>query len=71
MSFITEAIRLDSEYRQLLDTVKKEFSAHKSYPIAISGLSDGASDATIVSLIEDTKQKRGKMPRFSYVLLCK
>ena len=67
MSFITEAIRLDSEYRQLLDTVKKEFSAHKSYPIAISGLSDGASDATIVSLIEDTKQKRGKMPQ---VIIC-
>ena len=67
MSFITEAIRLDSEYRQLLDTVKKEFSVHKSYPIAISGLSDGASDATIVSLIEDTKQKRGKMPQ---VIIC-
>ena len=62
MSFITEAIRLDGEYKQLLDTVKKEFSAHKSYPIAISGLSDGASDAALISLIEDTKEKRGKMP---------
>ena len=62
MSFITDAIRLDSEYRQLLDTIKKEFMAHKSYPIAISGLSDGASDSAIISLIEDTKEKRGKMP---------
>ena len=62
MSFITDAIRLDSEYRQLLDTVKKEFSTHKSYPIAISGLSDGASDSAIISLVEDTKDKRGKMP---------
>ena len=62
MSFITDAIRLDSEYRQLLDTITKEFSTHKSYPIAISGLSDGASDSAIISLIEDTKKKRGKMP---------
>ena len=62
MSFITEAIRLDGEYRQLFDTVKKEFAAHKTYPIAISGLSDGASDATLISLIEDTREVRGKMP---------
>lgn len=64
MSFITNAIRLDSEYRQLLDTVKKEFSAHKPYPIAISGLSDGASDACIVSLVEDTSRERRGMPLF-------
>ena len=47
MSFITDSIRLDSEYRQLLDTINKEFRTHKPYPIAISGLSDGASDATL------------------------
>ena len=62
MSFITNAIRLDSEYKQLLDTIKKEFRTHKPYPIAISGLSDGASDATYVSLVSDTKEYRGKMP---------
>ena len=62
MSFITEAIRFDGEYKQLIDTIGKEFRAHKSYPIAISGLSDGASDSTLISLIEDTKDKRGKMP---------
>ena len=67
MSFITEAIRLDSEYRQLIDAVKKEFSTHKAYPIAISGLSDGASDSAIISLVEDTKEKRGKMP---LVIIC-
>ena len=64
MSFITEAIRLDNEYKQLFETIKKEFSTHKAYPIAISGLSDGASDSAIISLVQDTKEKRGKMPRF-------
>ena len=62
MSFITDAIRLDSEYKQLLDAVKKEFRTHKPYPIAISGLSDGASDAAYVSLVGDTKEYRGRNP---------
>ncbi len=67
MNFITSAIRLESEYRQLLETVEKEFRTHKSYPVAISGLSDGASDALYISLLEDTKHQRGKMPLF---ILC-
>ena len=67
MSFITEAIRLDNEYKQLLETIKKEFSTHKAYPIAISGLSDGASDSATLSLVNDTKEKRGKMP---LVIIC-
>ena len=67
MSFITEAIRLDNEYKQLFETIKKEFSTHKAYPIAISGLSDGASDSAIISLVQDTKEKRGKMP---LVIIC-
>ncbi len=67
MSFITNAIRRDGEYVQLLDAVKKEFRTHKPYPIAISGLSDGASDAVYVSLIEDTKESRGGFP---LVIIC-
>ena len=67
MSFITNAIRRDSEYVQLLDAIKKEFRTHKPYPIAISGLSDGASDASIVSLIEDTREQRGAFP---LVIIC-
>ncbi len=67
MSFITNAIRRDSEYVQLLDAVKKEFRTHKPYPIAISGLSDGASDAAYVSLIEDTREQRGGYP---LVIIC-
>ena len=62
MSFITNAIRLDGEYKQLLDTVKKEMRTHKPYPIAVSGLCDGASDAAFVSLINDTKADRGNLP---------
>ena len=67
MNFITDAIKLDNEYRQLLEAVKKEFATHKPYPFAISGLSDGASDAAYVSLIGDTKEARGKLP---LVILC-
>ena len=67
MNFITDSIRLDGEYRQLLDTVKKEFSAHKPYPIAISGLCEGATDAMLVSFVEDTKRYREGAPA---VILC-
>jgi len=67
MYFISDAIRLDSEYRQLLDTVKKEFTAHKPYPIAVSGLCDGASDAAIASLVGDTRDLRGSTP---LVIIC-
>ena len=62
MSFITDSIRLDSEYKQLFDCVKKEFSAHKPYPIAVSGLCDGATDAAYVSLVSDTEGFRKKTP---------
>ena len=62
MSFITDAIRQDGEYSQLLDAVKKELRTHKPYPIAVSGLCEGASDAAFVSLIGDTKAERGRMP---------
>ena len=67
MNFITDSIRLEGEYRQLLDTVKKEFSAHKPYPIAISGLCEGASDAMYVSFIKDTEDFRGGSPA---LILC-
>ncbi len=62
MTYITDSIRLDSEYRQLLDTLKKEFAAHKPYPIAVSGLCDGATDAAYVSLVKDTEPYRKKVP---------
>lgn len=67
MNFITDAIRLDGEYLQLGEAIKKEFRAHKPYPIAVSGLSDGASDAAYVSLIADTETQRNGMPLF---ILC-
>ena len=67
MSFITNAIRLDDEYRQLLTTAKREFSSHKPYAIAVSGLSGGAEDAFYTSIIEDTREERGKVP---FVIIC-
>lgn len=67
MNLITDVIRLDEEYPQLLDTVKKELSSHKPYPVAVSGLCDGASDAAVVSLIRDTAVQRGRTP---LVMIC-
>lgn len=67
MNFITDAIRLDGEYSQLVDAIKKEFRSRKPYAVAVSGLSDGASDAAYVSLIHDTAGERGRTPLF---LLC-
>ena len=62
MSFITDAIKRDGEYRQLIETVKREFLSHKPYPMAVSGLCDGASDAAIVSIVRDTESSRKKLP---------
>lgn len=58
MDFLTGSIRFDSEYNQLEATVKKEFSVRTPYPIAVSGLCDGACDALYVSLIKDTSEQR-------------
>ena len=67
MSFIAKAIRWESEYRQLCDATRKEFVVSKPYPLAISGLCDGASDALLVSLVEDTKAERKGAP---LVIIC-
>ncbi|MBQ2734948.1 MAG: hypothetical protein IJF33_03870, partial [Clostridia bacterium] len=53
MSILTELIRQDPEYLQLLKTVERDFRL-SPLPILASGLCDGASDAFLVSLLEDT-----------------
>lgn len=62
VELITNAIRHEDEYSQLLDAVEKEFAARNPHAIAVSGLCDGASDAAIVSLVSDTGKLRGRMP---------
>ena len=61
MSILTSCIREDLEYRQLLRTVSENFRV-SPLPILASGMCDGASDAFLVSLIEDTQRLRGNSP---------
>ena len=58
MSILTSCIRLDPEYRQLLRTLEKDFRENP-LPILASGLCDGASDAFLVSLLQDSVKYRG------------
>ena len=57
MSIISDVIRTDKEYRELLHTAKLAFSAVKPLRIAAGGLCDGASDAAVISLISDLKKE--------------
>ena len=57
MNILTDGIRLDPEYKQLLRTVEQNFRVNP-LPILASGLCDGAGDALIVSLLQDTEKTR-------------
>ncbi len=59
MSILTDALRLDKEYSELLNTALLDFTIPKPLPIAVGGLCDGASDAALVCLIEDIRRERG------------
>ena len=61
MSLLTQCIRSDPEYAQLLRVAMRNFR-DKPLPILASGLCDGASDAFLVSLIEDTASARCGSP---------
>ncbi len=56
---MTDSIRRDSEYTQLLSCTLKEYDAREALPIVASGLCEGASDALFVSLLEDLGRERG------------
>ena len=58
MSILTQSIRLDNEYKQLLRTLERDFRTNP-LPILASGLCEGASDAFLVSLLEDSHSFRG------------
>ena len=57
-SILTSVIRADPEYGQLLRATKQDFRANP-LPILASGLCEGAADALLVSLLEDTERERG------------
>ena len=53
MNLLTSPIRTDPEYGQLLAAVRRNFK-DKPLPLLANGLCEGASEAFIISLIEDT-----------------
>lgn len=59
MSFLTDAVRFDGEYRQLTDAVDSGLSAQKPLPLVVTGLCDGAADSFFVSFLSDLKHKNG------------
>ncbi len=54
-NILTDCMRLDGEYRELVKTFKKISSFANPQPIVLTGLCEGASDASYVSLIEDIR----------------
>ncbi len=56
-NILTSAVRSDPEYDQLLRTVRQDFRTNP-LPILVSGLCEGATDALLVSLLEDTAKER-------------
>ncbi len=56
-NILTDLIKLDREYTQLLEIAKANFKG-KSLPAVASGLSGGAQDALCVSLCRDTESER-------------
>ena len=65
-NILIDSIRLDGEYKELLETYKKVSSYASPQPILLTGLCDGAADATYATLIADilklTKKKAPVLP---------
>ncbi|MBO5755842.1 MAG: hypothetical protein J6R89_07305, partial [Clostridia bacterium] len=59
MRTVTDCIREDREYAQLLEGVRAAFRATKPLPLAVNGLCDGAAEALYVSLTRDVLAERG------------
>ncbi len=66
MNLLTDCVRGDGEYAQLLRVLGNAKTARTSLPVLVTGLCDGAADATYVSLLEDLK----KSDRRPALLIC-
>ncbi len=58
MNILTDLVRTDGEYTQLLRAVMAAETARTPLPILAAGLCEGASDAVYVSLLEDLKRAK-------------
>ena len=61
MNILTDCIRLDAEYAQVLRAIATSKERNNPLPLLITGLCDGATDAIYASLIEDIN-KHDKRP---------
>ncbi len=61
MSLLIDAVRQDGEYGQLLAAVKRGFR-DKPLPLLANGLCEGASDAFITALLQDTASLSPALP---------
>lgn len=66
MNILTDCIRGDGEYAQLLKAVLGAQTARTALPILVTGLCDGAADAAYAALIEDIRAK----DRRAVLLIC-
>ncbi len=57
MNILSDCIRKDREYSELLRSVENAKSARTPLPILVSGLCEGAADALYISLIEDIRKR--------------
>ncbi len=57
MGILNDCIRIDTEYRHFIRTLKSDFR-DKPLPILASGLCDGAADAFLLSALEDSRAFR-------------
>ena len=57
MNLLTDCVRCDQEYAQLLRAIHQTKEARSPDPIFVTGLCDGAADAAYAALLEDLKKK--------------
>ncbi len=57
MNMLTDSIRSDREYRQLLQAISEQSAAANSLPIVAAGLCDGATDITYAAIVEDVRYR--------------
>ena len=60
MNILTDPIRLEREYEEVLKTLSAEFKAKSPHPLRVTGLCEGACTAFYVSLIRDVRKLTGK-----------
>lgn len=65
MNILTDSVRADSEYGQLLKTLKNNFTS-KPLPALAGGLCTGAADALCLAVTEDTEDLR----KFPSLIVC-